>query len=220
MIPLLTAVLVLLLVGTDSKLQKATFGMGCFWAPQKLYSGIKGVRQSIAGYCGGYNPNPTYNSVCNKDGHSEAVRVLYDDEVITYEQLLEIYFTFCITNVQYTPLGQYRTCIWVDNASERLAIERVKRSKGYRDSKLPVVLLPTPVFFKAEEYHQNYNDKRDAQDLAQAVSPGLLLIGNSMFVRTDDIRMTQFALVFLAAILSFRLVEYLQANYTSKLEQM
>ena len=86
-------------VGNQSNrpLETATFGMGCFWSPDATFSKVEGVVETSVGYTGGSTPAPTYNSVCNNDGHTEAIKVVYDPSLVTYDQLLKVseFFKSC-----------------------------------------------------------------------------------------------------------------------------
>ena len=146
---------------------KATFGAGCFWHVEDLLSKTKGVKSTTVGYIGGQLPNPTYEEVCtDKTGHAEAVEVEYDPDEISYEELLDIFWNNhnpTTLNRQGPDVGvQYRSAIFYHNNEQKEIAEKSKetldRSRKYEN---PIVteIVPTPVFYKAEEYHQKYFKK-------------------------------------------------------------
>ena len=146
---------------------KATFGAGCFWHVEDLLSKTKGVTSTKVGYIGGQLPNPTYEEVCtDKTGHAEAVEVEYDPNVITFEELLDVFWNNhnpTTLNRQGPDIGiQYRSAIFYHDEEQKQIAETSKKtldkSGKYRD---PIVtqIVPAPVFYKAEEYHQKYFKK-------------------------------------------------------------
>ena len=146
---------------------KATFGAGCFWHVEDLLSKTKGVKSTKVGYTGGQLQNPTYEEVCtDKTGHAEAVEVEYDPDEISYEELLDVFWNNhnpTTLNRQGPDIGiQYRSAIFYHNNEQKEIAERSKevmdQSDRYPD---PIVtqIVPAPVFYKAEEYHQKYFKK-------------------------------------------------------------
>ena len=142
----------------------ATLGGGCFWCVEAVYNQLIGVESAISGYMGGHVENPTYEQVCAKTtGHAEVVNVAFDSDVISYEDILDIFFTThdpTTLNRQGNDVGpQYRSGIWVHSDEQRrsaeAAIERVDAAGLYRN---PVVTEVTPAskFWVAEAYHQEY----------------------------------------------------------------
>lgn len=129
--------------------------MGCFWGPQRKYQQVKGVEEVVVGYTGGTNTNPTYNSVCKNDGHSESVFITYDDEVVTFQDLITIYFDY-MKNQPIITEGQYASKIFTNNDDERKIIEKIKserRINGYP------VIENFNKFYIAELYHQDFERK-------------------------------------------------------------
>ena len=107
--------------------KEVTIGAGCFWGPQKTYDTLNGVVETRVGYSGGSNPSPTYSSVCAGDGHIEAVKVVYDDELTTFDNILDIFFERDLREFQ-SGQGQYQNVIWVANEEEK-AIAEARKEK-------------------------------------------------------------------------------------------
>ncbi|MBL7001927.1 MAG: peptide-methionine (S)-S-oxide reductase MsrA [Nitrosopumilus sp.] len=146
---------------------KATFGAGCFWHVEDLLSKIKGVKSTQVGYVGGALPNPTYEEVCtDKTGHAEAVQVEYDPDEISYNELLDVFWNNhnpTTLNRQGPDVGiQYRSVIFYHNDEQKEIAEKSKQtldnSKQF-ESSIVTEIVPTPTFYKAEEYHQKYFKK-------------------------------------------------------------
>ncbi|HEY9147897.1 MAG TPA: peptide-methionine (S)-S-oxide reductase MsrA [Gammaproteobacteria bacterium] len=147
-------------------MQMAMFGMGCFWGAERLFWQTPGVYTTMVGYAGGYTPNPTYREVCSgMTGHNEVVRVVFDPTVIGYEGLLRIFWESHDPTQgmrQGNDVGtQYRSGIYYySEAQEDAALA----SKAHFQAKLSAAglgaisseILPAPVFYYAEEYHQQY----------------------------------------------------------------
>ena len=149
-------------------IEKATFAAGCFWGIEEAFSKIKGVIETAVGYTGGHLENPTYEDVCtNNTGHAEAVQVKYDTEKVSYEELLRVFWDIhdpTQVNRQGADIGtQYRSAIFYHNNCQKELAEKSK--KELDDSgrfKKPIVTEITEVktFYKAEEYHQKYLQKK------------------------------------------------------------
>lgn len=142
--------------------------MGCFWKPQLLFSKLKGVTGTRVGYTGGTTASPTYEDVCYKNtGHAEAVDISYDSSVITYEELLDVFWANhnpTTLNAQGPDHGeQYRSAIFTHSPLQKAAAEASKKAleKAEKWSK-PVVtdIRDADMFYEAEDYHQNYLEKR------------------------------------------------------------
>lgn len=151
----------------ENKLQKATFGAGCFWGVEKIFSQVKGVASTHVGYSGGDFQNPSYKDVCSgKTGHAEVIQVEYDPDIISYEELLNIFWNShdpTTLNRQGPDIGsQYRSVIfYYTQEQEKIAKESIKKleeSKRYK-SKIVTEIKPAKEFYRAEEYHQRYLDK-------------------------------------------------------------
>ncbi len=147
--------------------KKTTFGAGCFWGIEAAFKKLKGVISATSGYMGGHKENPTYEDVCTgKTGHAEAVEVVYDPQKITYQKLLEVFWKIhdpTTLNRQGPDIGsQYRSAIFYhDEEQGNIANESKKKleeSKTFK-SKIVTKITPAALFYKAEEYHQNYYEK-------------------------------------------------------------
>ena len=146
---------------------KATFGAGCFWHVEDLLNKTKGVKSTAVGYIGGQLPNPTYEEVCtDKTGHAEAVEVDYDPEEISFEELLDVFWSNhnpTTLNRQGPDVGiQYRSAIFYHDEKQKEIAESSKQSlekSGKFDKPIVTEIVPAPTFYKAEEYHQKYFKK-------------------------------------------------------------
>ncbi len=146
---------------------KATFGAGCFWHVEDMLSKTKGVKSTKVGYIGGQLPNPTYEEVCtDKTGHAEAVEVEYDPDEISYEELLDVFWNNhnpTTLNRQGPDMGiQYRSAIFYHNDEQKEIAEKSKQTldkSGQFENSIVTEIVPTPTFYKAEEYHQKYFKK-------------------------------------------------------------
>ena len=149
----------------------ATFGGGCFWCLESVFSELRGVQKVISGYAGGSAENPTYEQVCTgRTGHAEVVQVVYDAETISYAQLLQVFFAVhdpTTLNRQGNDTGaQYRSIIFYHSDSQRdTAIQTIARLTQEKVWQAPVVtaLEPFTQFYPAEEYHQNYSTRNPQQ---------------------------------------------------------
>ncbi|MDD2828678.1 MAG: peptide-methionine (S)-S-oxide reductase MsrA [Sulfuricurvum sp.] len=158
-----------------AQVEKALLGGGCFWCIEAVYSRVIGVKSAISGYAGGMRPHPTYEQVCTGvSGHAEVVEVTYDPLVITYGEILEIFWTIhnpTTLNSQGADRGtQYRSVIYYYNSDqkENALISIAEEQKNWSD---PIVteLLPAPEFYPAEGYHQNYYSEHPTQGYCYAV---------------------------------------------------
>ena len=155
----------------------ATFGAGCFWGVEIAFRQIPGVLDALAGYSGGTMPNPTYEDVCSdRTGHAEVVQVTFDPSRVSYDRLLDVFFTShdpTQLNRQGPDVGrQYRSAIFYHSEAQRETAEAAKRKwEASGRWKRPVVteIAPAGPFWKAEEYHQRYLEKRG---LASCHVPG------------------------------------------------
>ncbi|ODT97791.1 MAG: peptide-methionine (S)-S-oxide reductase [Planctomycetes bacterium SCN 63-9] len=147
--------------------EQATFGAGCFWGVELSFRRIPGVIDVEVGYTGGHTTDPTYKEVCtDTTGHAEVVRVTYDPAVVSYETLLDHFWTIhdpTQLNRQGPDFGkQYRSAIFYHNEQQRQAAEASKsRLDAIGTLKRPVVtqIVPAAPFYRAEEYHQRYLEK-------------------------------------------------------------
>ena len=146
--------------------KKATFGAGCFWGVEAAFRQLEGVTATRVGYTGGRTDNPTYEDVCSHTtGHAEVVEVTYDPERISYGELLDIFWRKhdpTQLNRQGWDVGdQYRSAIFVHDEEQRAEAEASKEREQQHHSR-PVVTAITdaPAFYEAEDYHQQYLEKR------------------------------------------------------------
>jgi peptide-methionine (S)-S-oxide reductase len=148
--------------------QKATFGAGCFWGVEAAFRQVPGVVSTAVGYTGGTLANPSYEDVCSdRTGHAEAVEVEYDPSRVSYDDLLRVFWENhdpTTPNRQGPDVGsQYRSAIFFhtpeQEAAARASKEALDRSGKYRR---PIVteITPAPAFWRAEDYHQQYLEKR------------------------------------------------------------
>lgn len=149
-------------------MEKATFAAGCFWGVEEKFRQTKGVLETKVGYSGGHTENPTYEQVCGKQtGHAEVVEVTFDPAIISYEQLLKIFFEMhdpTTLNRQGPDHGsQYRSAIYFHSAEQeqqaKEMIAALTTAKAFRDPIVTEVTAAKP-FYDAEEYHQKYLAKR------------------------------------------------------------
>ena len=146
----------------------ATFAAGCFWGVEQRFAALPGVLGTEVGYAGGTTRHPTYEQVCSHaTGHAEAVRLEYDPEQISYERLLDAFFGMhdpTTPDRQGPDIGsQYRSAVFYHSVEqERAARDHVARLDGSGRHSEPVVteIAPAPEFWRAEEYHQRYLEKR------------------------------------------------------------
>ena len=147
-------------------LEEAIFAMGCFWGAERKFWEADGVYTTAVGYAGGYTPNPTYQEVCSgRTGHTEAVLVVFDPKVISYEQLLRIFWENHDPTQgmrQGNDVGtQYRSAIYTFNDEQASAVKKSRemfqarlQEQGYGE--ITTEVAPAPTFYYAEGYHQQY----------------------------------------------------------------
>lgn len=148
----------------ESNLKKATFGGGCFWCVEAVFERLKGVKSAVSGYAGGNVENPTYKQICTgTTGHAEVCQIEYDPSVITYKELLEVFFYThdpTTLNRQGNDVGtQYRSVIFYhDDEQKQAAEEYIKElnAKGVWDNPIVTELSSLTKFYPAEGYHQDY----------------------------------------------------------------
>jgi peptide-methionine (S)-S-oxide reductase len=155
----------------------ATLAGGCFWCVEAVFEPLEGVEKVVSGYTGGRHPNPSYEAVCTGvTGHAEAVQVTFDPEVLSYRDVLEIFFAFhdpTTLNRQGPDQGtQYRSAIFTHGPEQKLVAEeliaKLNADKVFPD---PIVTEVTPLttFYAAEEYHQGYYRRNPGQGYCQAM---------------------------------------------------
>ncbi|HEY6501451.1 MAG TPA: peptide-methionine (S)-S-oxide reductase MsrA [Streptosporangiaceae bacterium] len=158
-----------------SKTERATFAAGCFWGVEAEFRAIPGVVQTAVGYTGGHTTDPTYRRVCgHRTGHAEAVEVWFDPARVTYPQLLETFWRIhnpTTRNRQGFDFGsQYRSAIFThDEAQQAAAIESRDTEQESRKRRIVTQIAPASTFYRAEEYHQRYLEKRGSASCAVTV---------------------------------------------------
>ena len=152
----------------DMNTEKATFGAGCFWGVEATFRNVRGVVSTAVGYAGGTKENPTYEDVCtDKTGHAEVVQVEFDPSQVTYDELLDVFWSNhnpTTLNRQGPDVGtQYRSVIFYHSPEQKSAAEtsRDKIDKSGRFRRAVVTQIEeAPKFWRGEEYHQRYLQKR------------------------------------------------------------
>ena len=147
----------------------ATFGAGCFWGVEAAFQKIKGVIKTTVGYMGGTKNNPTYEDVCTDEtGHAEVVQIHFDIKIVTYEELLDVFWKIhdpTQLNRQGLDMGtQYRSVIFYYNEKQKKAAENSKNKQeksGKFKKSIVTEIKPAKEFYKAEEYHQNFLKKTE-----------------------------------------------------------
>jgi len=148
----------------------ATFGAGCFWGIEAAFRQVPGVLDAAVGYSGGKTQNPSYQEVCtDTTGHAEVVQVTFDPEKLSYEQLLEVFWSIhdpTQVNRQGPDYGkQYRTAIFFHSPEQEAAAKKSKQAleaSGKLRRPVATEITPAGPFWRAEEYHQRYLEKRGA----------------------------------------------------------
>lgn len=148
--------------------EKATFGAGCFWGVQVEFDKVEGVTSTQVGYMGGTLDNPSYRDVCgHQTGHAEVVEVTFDPDKVSYEKLLEVFWSIhdpTTLNRQGPDVGdQYRSAIFYYSPEQKAAAEASKaaqESSGRFRRPIVTQIVPAMTFWRAEEYHQKYLEKR------------------------------------------------------------
>jgi peptide-methionine (S)-S-oxide reductase len=155
----------------------ATLAAGCFWCIETVYDQLKGVEKVVSGYTGGMIPNPSYQQVCTgTTGHAEAVQVTFDPTVVSFREILEIFFTIhdpTTLNRQGGDIGtQYRSAVFYGSPEQKSVAEEVISdfsSKGLWDRAIVTEVTPVTEFYPAEDYHQGYYEQNPSQPYCRAV---------------------------------------------------
>lgn len=162
---------------SSTTMEEATFGAGCFWCVEAVFEEVKGVKSAIAGYAGGELPNPTYRQVSSgQTGHAEVTRITFDPSVISYKQLLQVFWHThnpTTKNRQGADVGpQYRSAIFYHNEKQKeiaeKSLEKTDNSNLWED---PIVteIEPLSNYSVAENYHQNYYENNPNAGYCQVV---------------------------------------------------
>lgn len=163
-------------------MERATFGSGCFWCTEAIFSSLKGVTSVVPGYAGGHVENPSYAQVCSgTTGHAEVARIEFDPTVITYQQLVEVFFGShnpTTVNRQGNDVGeQYRSVIFFHDENQKTIAEKVRtqlETNTTFDAPIVTTIEPLTNFYPAEDYHRNYYANNPDQPYCQAIiSPKL-----------------------------------------------
>jgi len=158
-------------------METATFAGGCFWCLQPLFQELKGVERVDCGYAGGSVATPTYKEVCtDTTGHAEAVQIVFDPSTVTYEDLLHVFFTVHNPTTRDRQGGdvgtQYRSVVFFHGPGQKAVTEQVIRefeTTKVWDDPIVTEILPSSVFYRAEEYHQDYFRKNPYAGYCRAV---------------------------------------------------
>jgi peptide-methionine (S)-S-oxide reductase len=158
-------------IPAGKKTDTATFGTGCFWCTEAVFQELKGVVKATSGYTGGNVANPSYEEVCTgTTGHAEALQIIYDPAVITYDELLEVFWEAhdpTSLNRQGNDVGtQYRSAIFYHNAEQKEKAEHYKaelNKSGAYDKPIVTEITGVTKFYPAEDYHQNYYNTHGSQ---------------------------------------------------------
>lgn len=157
--------------------QTAVLGGGCFWCVEAVYDQLKGVRSAESGYAGGKSANPTYDDVCGgRTGHAEVVRIEFDPDELSFEDLLRVFFTIhdpTTKDRQGNDVGtQYRSVIFAQSPEQRKVAESViaelNQAKLWRDPIVTEISDAAP-YYPAEQYHQEYFARNGRQPYCQAI---------------------------------------------------
>ncbi len=158
-------------------MQRATFGGGCFWCTEAVFVELRGVHTVESGYAGGQVPNPSYDAVCSgRTGHAEVIQVTYDPAIVSYRDLLEIFFAThdpTTLNRQGGDSGtQYRSVVFYHDDAQKREAESVIAELTARhafDARIVTEVAPLTTFYAAESYHQDYYARNGRQPYCQVV---------------------------------------------------
>lgn len=161
----------------EHTMELATLAGGCFWCLEAVFLGLRGVSTVTSGYTGGIMPNPTYEQVCSgRTGHAEVVQIAFDPNIITFAELLEVFFTIhdpTTLNRQGADTGtQYRSAIFYHSPAQKEAAAKVIAALDAEkiwDDPIATEIAPLSVFYPAEDYHQNYYAQNANQPYCRAV---------------------------------------------------
>jgi peptide-methionine (S)-S-oxide reductase len=164
-------------IETNTSYEKATFGAGCFWCTEAIFEQLKGVRYVISGYTGGTVTNPTYEQICSgTTGHAEVVEVTFDPNLISFKELLEIFWEIhnpTTLNRQGADVGtQYRSVVFYHSQKQKEETEFYKKKLNEQkvyESPVVTEISAASTFYKAENYHQGYYDRNTNAPYCQAV---------------------------------------------------
>jgi peptide-methionine (S)-S-oxide reductase len=163
--------------GNPNHTEVATLGGGCFWCLEAVFEELRGVQKVESGYSGGFVPDPTYRQVCTgTTGHAEVVRVTFDPAVVSFREILEVYFSIhdpTTLNRQGADVGtQYRSVIFYHTPEQKRVAEEViaeLEEAGLWDDPIVTEVAPSGAFYGAEGYHQEYFQRNQGQPYCQVV---------------------------------------------------
>ncbi len=155
----------------------ATLAGGCFWCLEAVYLELKGVEKVESGYMGGQVKNPSYKQVCNgTTGHAEVVQVTYNSQIVSFEDLLKVFFTIhdptTLNRQGYDTGTQYRSAIFYHTPEQKAVAERMigeLNANKLWDAPIVTEVSPLDIFYKAEDYHQNYFANNPEQPYCRAI---------------------------------------------------
>jgi peptide-methionine (S)-S-oxide reductase len=159
----------------NQNLEIATLGGGCFWCTETVYQDLRGVLRVESGYMGGHVKNPTYREICSATtGHAEVIQVTFDPSIISYQQILEVFFTIhdpTTLNRQGNDVGpQYRSVVFYHSEDQKaLAMSVKSASQAIWDEPIVTEIAEAAIFYKAEAYHQNYYKNNPYQGYCSVV---------------------------------------------------
>ncbi|AXY57884.1 peptide-methionine (S)-S-oxide reductase [Acinetobacter chinensis] len=167
-------------------MQQALLGGGCFWCVEAVFLQLKGVTQVISGYAGGNTVQPSYEDICRGDTeHAEVIQVEFDENQISYEQLLNVFFAThdpTTLNRQGNDIGtQYRSVIYYYNDEQKQTADQLIQQLKEEGLDIVTEVSPVPVFYVAEEYHQNFFARNPAQGYCNFAIPPKLMKLQSKF---------------------------------------
>jgi peptide-methionine (S)-S-oxide reductase len=162
---------------SEQRTELATLGGGCFWCLEAVFRDVRGVDRVVSGYAGGSVPNPTYEAVCTgRTGHAEVVQLTFDPAVVTFRDLLEVFFTIhdpTTPNRQGADAGtQYRSVVFCHGPAQERQTREIMgeiEQAGIWDAPLVTEVAPFTVFYPAEASHQEYFERNPAQAYCRAV---------------------------------------------------
>ncbi len=174
---LLIILFTIITMNNQQKNETAIFAGGCFWCTESIFKSLKGVKEVVPGYTGGKRKNPTYEQVCSgATGHAEAVKITYNPEEISYEELLQVFFaTHAPTslNRQGNDIGtQYRSAIFYTTPQQKNIAEsyiKFLNNSDVFDKYIVTELVPSSEFYEAEDYHKNYLENHPENQYCQYV---------------------------------------------------
>ena len=167
-------------------MQYALFGGGCFWCTEAVFLNVRGITKVVSGYAGGHTTQPTYDDICRGDtGHAEVILIDYDETKINYQQLLEIFFAThdpTTLNRQGNDVGtQYRSVVYYLNDEQQQTVQSVIEQLKAEGINVVTEVSPAPMFYPAEDYHQNFFARNPTQGYCNFVIPPKLSKLHSKF---------------------------------------